>query len=214
MKGIELFGKDWKKVQQYVGTRTSAQSRSHAQKVLAKTTLSKESEGEANSQQSGSECKEEIPNEEEVKPEIKNPNVEVINNGVLSPSIGHQNIIGEPVLNSRKRLHSSKDAELEGIVKEHKRKCTIDVTGMHSDDDLALNNDEVSLKLLKKLTTPKQNKMAKCISMRLDHCANKLEFNSDIDSDEDSHFDNNSAFKLQDYGNFEADVLEDDKLFY
>ena len=39
MKAIELFGKDWKKVQQYVGTRTSAQSRSHAQKVLPKTSL-------------------------------------------------------------------------------------------------------------------------------------------------------------------------------
>lgn len=36
MKGIELYGKDWKKVQQLVGTRTSAQSRSHAQKVLPK----------------------------------------------------------------------------------------------------------------------------------------------------------------------------------
>lgn len=37
MKAIELYGKDWKKVQQYVGTRTSAQSRSHAQKVLPKS---------------------------------------------------------------------------------------------------------------------------------------------------------------------------------
>ena len=31
---IELFGKNWKKVTQYVGTRISAQVRSHAQKVL------------------------------------------------------------------------------------------------------------------------------------------------------------------------------------
>ena len=40
MKGIELYGKDWKKVQQLVGTRTSAQSRSHAQKVLSKAGIS------------------------------------------------------------------------------------------------------------------------------------------------------------------------------
>ncbi len=38
MQGIKLYGKDWKKVQQLVGTRTSAQSRSHAQKVLPKET--------------------------------------------------------------------------------------------------------------------------------------------------------------------------------
>jgi len=31
---IELFGKNWKKVTAYVGTRISAQVRSHAQKVL------------------------------------------------------------------------------------------------------------------------------------------------------------------------------------
>lgn len=31
-----MFGKDWKKVQEYVGTRSSTQARSHAQKVLPK----------------------------------------------------------------------------------------------------------------------------------------------------------------------------------
>ena len=31
---IKIYGKDWKKVTQYVGTRISAQVRSHAQKVL------------------------------------------------------------------------------------------------------------------------------------------------------------------------------------
>ena len=34
MEAIEIYGKDWKKVQKYVGTRTSTQARSHAQKVL------------------------------------------------------------------------------------------------------------------------------------------------------------------------------------
>lgn len=34
IEAINLYGRDWKKVQDYVGTRTSTQARSHAQKVL------------------------------------------------------------------------------------------------------------------------------------------------------------------------------------
>ena len=36
LEGVKLYGKDWKKVQELVGTRSSTQARSHAQKVLAK----------------------------------------------------------------------------------------------------------------------------------------------------------------------------------
>jgi SHAQKYF class myb-like DNA-binding protein len=36
LEAIELFGRDWKKVQQHVGTRSSTQSRSHAQKFFKK----------------------------------------------------------------------------------------------------------------------------------------------------------------------------------
>ena len=36
MEALELFGKDWKKVQAFVGTRTTTQARSHAQKYFAK----------------------------------------------------------------------------------------------------------------------------------------------------------------------------------
>lgn len=35
LEGIELYSKDWKKVTAHVGTRISAQVRSHAQKVLS-----------------------------------------------------------------------------------------------------------------------------------------------------------------------------------
>lgn len=34
LEAIEIYGRDWKKVQDHVGTRTSTQARSHAQKVL------------------------------------------------------------------------------------------------------------------------------------------------------------------------------------
>ena len=37
LDALELYGKDWKKVQQHVGTRTTTQARSHAQKYFAKT---------------------------------------------------------------------------------------------------------------------------------------------------------------------------------
>lgn len=30
MEGLQMYGKDWKKVQEYVGTRSSTQARSHA----------------------------------------------------------------------------------------------------------------------------------------------------------------------------------------
>lgn len=36
MEALKLFGKNWKKVQEYVGTRTTTQARSHAQKYFAK----------------------------------------------------------------------------------------------------------------------------------------------------------------------------------
>ena len=36
LEALDLFGKDWKKVQAYVGTRTTTQARSHAQKYFAK----------------------------------------------------------------------------------------------------------------------------------------------------------------------------------
>lgn len=34
LEAIKIYGRDWKKVEGYVGTRTSTQARSHAQKVL------------------------------------------------------------------------------------------------------------------------------------------------------------------------------------
>ena len=37
LEGLEIYGKDWKKVQMHIKTRTTTQTRSHAQKFFAKT---------------------------------------------------------------------------------------------------------------------------------------------------------------------------------
>lgn len=37
LEALKMHGRDWKKVQLYVGTRTTTQTRSHAQKYFAKT---------------------------------------------------------------------------------------------------------------------------------------------------------------------------------
>lgn len=36
LEALKLFGKEWRKVQQHVNTRTSTQARSHAQKFFVK----------------------------------------------------------------------------------------------------------------------------------------------------------------------------------
>mmetsp|Transcript_17443 Transcript_17443/g.16648 ORF Transcript_17443/g.16648 Transcript_17443/m.16648 type:complete len:90 (-) Transcript_17443:805-1074(-) len=41
---MKIFGKDWKKVEEYIGTRTGAQIRSHAQKYFQR--IEKELNGE------------------------------------------------------------------------------------------------------------------------------------------------------------------------
>jgi SHAQKYF class myb-like DNA-binding protein len=35
LEAFKMFGKNWKKVEEYVATRTSTQARSHAQKFFA-----------------------------------------------------------------------------------------------------------------------------------------------------------------------------------
>ena len=36
LKALDLYGKNWKKVEEYIGTRNTAQARSHAQKFFGK----------------------------------------------------------------------------------------------------------------------------------------------------------------------------------
>lgn len=36
LQALDMFGKNWKRVEEYIGTRTSIQARSHAQKYFGK----------------------------------------------------------------------------------------------------------------------------------------------------------------------------------
>eukprot|EP00826_Nyctotherus_ovalis_P011670 TRINITY_DN13037_c0_g3_i1.p1 TRINITY_DN13037_c0_g3~~TRINITY_DN13037_c0_g3_i1.p1 ORF type:complete len:276 (+),score=33.47 TRINITY_DN13037_c0_g3_i1:158-985(+) len=50
VEALHIYGKDWKKVQAYVGTRTGTQVRSHAQKHFLKTKKKGATEGSSESQ--------------------------------------------------------------------------------------------------------------------------------------------------------------------
>jgi hypothetical protein len=94
---------------------------------------------------------------------------------------------------SRIRIHSFKKAELTGLVDNIKRKCTIDISNK-VEKDLVIEHDEVSQKLLQKLTTPKQPSRLMSFSFsNIHHTAHKLEFNSDIDSYIEDDFEKRSS---------------------
>lgn len=110
MEGIKIFGKDWKKVQQYVGTRTSAQSRSHAQKVLTKTPLTGDNCDDSYSLKSRSDQRSNKGEYMEPKVEVESNTIDPINyQKFKTPSIDRSHIIEAPMVVSRKRLHSHKE---------------------------------------------------------------------------------------------------------
>lgn len=212
MKGIELFGKDWKKVQQYVGTRTSAQARSHAQKVLAKTNpalsspiKSSSPKFESPADDSFEDClkRNKIDHENTIS---TSNNFKQLEAATLKPA----QVGGEQIPVQRVRPHSSLDASLDDIVQNHKRKCTFDVGTKYNDESLMIENDEVSQKLLRKLTTPKQvPRLMSCSYSNVERFALKFEFDSDIESMNDDVFDQKSACAFPSLNDFVADVIED-----
>lgn len=75
LEALNLHKKDWKKVQQYVGTRTTTQVRSHAQKYFAKLASKGEATTNLDQQENSEEpIKEESPQTIETKPrKVKGP---------------------------------------------------------------------------------------------------------------------------------------------
>ena len=187
MKGIELYGKDWKKVQQHVGTRTSAQSRSHAQKVLSGTKY-----GRSTSNINWTPMKELVPlddgftdftKERPVKANtIKRKATEFERMEVSSGSKSLNNMADSP----KQNFSCSKELNFDSspykrIWKEE------DHENINKVDFHLAENDEVSQQLLKKLTTPKQPSRVMSFSIfENDLPRLKLGLDSDIDSIEDN----------------------------
>lgn len=184
MQGIKLYGKDWKKVQQLVGTRTSAQSRSHAQKVLPKV-----AEGGKNSKNpvahhppSKNDKRDLVCNE----PMVEKPSEDGISADISpkkDPKVTAKRKFSEMEVDECKDPGISAHHDLTYAQRSHKRKCTIDVSSMNDVSDLLIEDDEVSLKLLRKLTTPQKPMKHQSFCYPMNGFEGfKLEFNSDIDS--------------------------------
>ena len=102
---------------------------------------------------------------------------------IKDPQINAKRKFSEMEVDEYKEAGNSITNEIAQHPRNHKRKCTIDVSSMNDVSDLLIEDDEVSLKLLRKLTTPQKpmKHQSFCYQMN-DFTGFKLEFNSDIDS--------------------------------
>lgn len=60
--GLQLYGRNWKKIEEMIGSRTGSQIRSHAQKYFLKTNKPFDSSGCLEQPPSKQECGEALPN--------------------------------------------------------------------------------------------------------------------------------------------------------
>lgn len=187
IEAINIFGKDWKRVQQYVGTRTSAQSRSHAQKVLPKTL------GEDNHQVACTPQKKLEPLETAFNKFEAQSNGSVKDEGSKNvieyePPVPQTEIFKPHLDDSEEvpKLNCSRHLSHVAPFEKHKRKWTVETPLGNFEDDLLIENDEVSQRLLQKLTTPKQTNRLMSFSYHDDQKLGlKLDFDSDIESIDD-----------------------------
>lgn len=154
MQAIEIYGKDWKKVQEYVGSRTSAQSRSHAQKVLPKEKLEEEGMTPGSSQKTNKVEDKAFQDysEEESESEIKAKKLIEYVPDTIEKNI-NERVNQFPQMPTLKytRQHSQALPEVN-----YKRKKTEDGEASCYNNISMNENDEVSQRLLQKLTTPKK----------------------------------------------------------
>lgn len=204
MKAIEIFGKDWKKVQEYVGTRTSAQSRSHAQKVLAK-------EPTINSPASVLTPKKMPLPEHGGFGECSNANNKSQDNSgspskpknTMTPDTSFRTGFEGPMQRPTMPIRSAMDLGFPELSRDLKRRCTIDISNQNEDEALMIEQDEVSQKLLRKLTTPqKMPRMMSFSHKPMDHFEFKLDFDSDLDSVDYDDLDRKSSCGIQPLNDF------------
>jgi hypothetical protein len=198
MKAIEIYGKDWKKVQQYVGTRTSAQSRSHAQKVLPKSEFEDTNPVACTPQKKLQpleasfeklDCAS-IASAKIMQPkhviEYEPPAVQT-ENGNVEMSDSQENML---------ELKCSRQLNEVPHFEPNKRKWTDEPDFNGFSDNLMIENDEVSQRLLQKLTTPKQTSRLMSFSYsNANRFGLHLDFDSEIESLDDE-FNGRSSFDM------------------
>lgn len=140
------------KVQQYVGTRSSAQARSHAQKVFAKASFTKSSSANLEPQSDLAQVDEgsEVVHEDQAdnQAEVQNEAEEELK-VIKSPRPSPKKVPREFATPAKNDWEEKKDLELEKPSQGVKRKWTFDITHKNDDEFLMIENDEVSQKLLK-----------------------------------------------------------------
>lgn len=100
-----------------------------------------------------------------------------------SPLASPKKQIGEPILPLKRAAEKLNDSEFRNDDSGAKRKCTMDVGSKGDEHFLMIENDEVSQKLLKKLTTPKPvTRYMSLSAVNHDRFDFNLDFNSDLES--------------------------------
>lgn len=187
MEGIELYGKDWKKVQLHVGTRTSAQSRSHAQKVLAKTLLKKSDSSTA--------CSPQKQDDEDADPafehESKEPEIPQTSGTKRKKSecfdfedqqCQKEHSMKNSLSNSKPQNDYFIKLESKDVTeppKPNKRFCDQDISMGDNSDYLDAEGDELGQQLLSELLK-KPTRMMSFSHFPEDHFKDELNLNSDI----------------------------------
>ena len=156
LEAIEIYGRDWKKVETYVGTRTSTQARSHAQKVLPHPSLSQANIQSHNSS-STTMTKGSPPSVknfplEEAKYEVSNESDDGISDFIFKVEKVRKPIIGRDRVNSENNVFRFKigsqefDGEETSQNKNNSRKLSMNNDNQNIKNDLIGSPIQESIK--------------------------------------------------------------------
>ena len=201
IEGLKVYGKNWKKIQKLIGTRSITQARSHAQKFLMKLKIIKNpclnldfsNDKVKNLSDSIKEIKKKNINQEEKK--IFSINT-LIN---LSDSISNEGIESNKKENITKNLKIKKYQEKENIIKEsfnnNMNNCSkiLFIKEEEKKGNININENNIYDKNINKNFEKNLNKKEKI---------NITQNNSDFQINKKLFFDDGFAFYLDNYNDY------------